>query len=295
MGGRCDSEGARFGAPIGRVPAKAIPGFIAEIARDFQNNRADAQSFASYFDSMDRERFVQILDRHEPVPKYEERPDFYSDFGSDKPFSLAGRGAGECGSGIFELIQSDLAAAAKAIEPFDILLPTCRSLLITRGIDSGDPDSVFRNFEEHFINTALIGEEFRPLLLRARSYIQGWKEALDTLGNEPAQLLESVKELFSTLDANLEFHPPRENASEAERTHKNDATLDLRGVKCPLNFAKAKLKLESLRIGDALQLLLDDGAPIQNVPASFRSAGQKVESITDTGAGYWKVMICKTK
>ena len=53
-------------------------------------------------------------------------------------------------------------------------------------------------------------------------------------------------------------------------------TVDLRGVKCPTNFVKAKLALEKVEVGHILEVLLDDGEPIRNVPASFAQQGQDV-------------------
>lgn len=52
--------------------------------------------------------------------------------------------------------------------------------------------------------------------------------------------------------------------------------LDLRGVICPYNFVKTKLKLDTLAIGSQLVVLLDDGEPIQNVPKSIMNEGHQV-------------------
>ena len=52
-----------------------------------------------------------------------------------------------------------------------------------------------------------------------------------------------------------------------------DAELDLRGVICPYNFVKTKLKLETMERGQILSVLLDDGDPIRNVPQSVRATG----------------------
>jgi len=149
----------------------------------------------------------------------------------------------------------------------------------------------------------LVDEEFRPLLLRVRSYVQGWKEALHTVDGEPARLLDRVKLLFSTLDANLQFHPPEKEAPvSGARTGSQSAPasavkheLNLRGVACPMNFVKAKLKLETINIGEVLEVVLDDGQPIQNVPASFRAEGQEIAGMSETGDGHWKVAVRKMK
>lgn len=51
------------------------------------------------------------------------------------------------------------------------------------------------------------------------------------------------------------------------------AELDLRGVICPYNFVKTKLKLEGMNHGEVLAVILDGGDPIQNVPQSIRNEG----------------------
>jgi TusA-related sulfurtransferase len=52
--------------------------------------------------------------------------------------------------------------------------------------------------------------------------------------------------------------------------------LDLRGVICPYNFVKTKLKLESLETGAQLRVLLDAGEPIRNVPQSIINEGHQI-------------------
>ncbi len=67
-------------------------------------------------------------------------------------------------------------------------------------------------------------------------------------------------------------------------------TLDLRGVVCPMNYVRAKLKLEQLADGEVLELILDEGEPIQNVPRSARDEGHKVELVERRGSSYLVVI-----
>ena len=59
-------------------------------------------------------------------------------------------------------------------------------------------------------------------------------------------------------------------------SHQSDVELDLRGVICPYNFVKTKLKLETMDEGQILSVLLDDGDPIRNVPRSVENEGHTV-------------------
>ncbi len=53
-------------------------------------------------------------------------------------------------------------------------------------------------------------------------------------------------------------------------------TLDLRGVACPMNFIKIKLALELFNEGDRVEVLLDDGEPVKNLPRSLKAEGHRL-------------------
>ncbi len=52
--------------------------------------------------------------------------------------------------------------------------------------------------------------------------------------------------------------------------------LDLRGVKCPLNWAHAKVRLEQMARGQTLELLLDDPRGARDIPAAAEAEGYLV-------------------
>ena len=56
--------------------------------------------------------------------------------------------------------------------------------------------------------------------------------------------------------------------------------LDLRGVACPMNFVKTRLKLDKMSTGELLEVLLDSGEPIESVTSSVISEGHLIESST---------------
>ncbi|MGC1309493.1 MAG: sulfurtransferase TusA family protein [Phormidesmis sp.] len=60
-----------------------------------------------------------------------------------------------------------------------------------------------------------------------------------------------------------------------------DEQLDLRGTPCPLNFVRTKLKLEKMAPGSLLEVWLDPGEPIEQVPDSLKMDGYGVEVIDD--------------
>ncbi len=82
--------------------------------------------------------------------------------------------------------------------------------------------------------------------------------------------------------------------TEKEETGRNlrvDAELDLRGVICPYNFVKTKLKLETMKAGQILAVILDDGDPIRNVPASVSHEGHTVLAQEPLAHSHHRVII----
>lgn len=60
-----------------------------------------------------------------------------------------------------------------------------------------------------------------------------------------------------------------------------DAQLDLRGTPCPLNFVRTKLRLEQMTPGTLLEVWLDPGEPIEQVPDSLAMAGYPIEAVEE--------------
>lgn len=73
---------------------------------------------------------------------------------------------------------------------------------------------------------------------------------------------------------------------------KISATLDLKGVACPMNFVKSKLKLEDMAAGEVLAIIIDDGEPIRNVPASLKEDGHKILEVKQVD-NHWHLLVEK--
>lgn len=72
-----------------------------------------------------------------------------------------------------------------------------------------------------------------------------------------------------------------------------DEFLDITDVVCPITFVKVKVALEELDDGQILQVRLNEGEPIQNVPRSLKDEGHKVLSVNDLGDGTFNLLVLK--
>jgi len=62
-----------------------------------------------------------------------------------------------------------------------------------------------------------------------------------------------------------------------------DRRLDITGEACPITFVHTKLVLEEMQEGEVLEVLLDEGEPVANVPRSVTADGHQVLSVEKMG------------
>ena len=102
---------------------------------------------------------------------------------------------------------------------------------------------------------------------------------------------KSVSSVKSVGQENTNENEQKTSAGEPEAISP-DVKKDFRGVMCPMNFVKTKIALTPMQSGQILEILLDDGAPIENVPGSVKNEGHTILS-TEKVENYWKVLIKK--
>jgi sulfite reductase (ferredoxin) len=72
---------------------------------------------------------------------------------------------------------------------------------------------------------------------------------------------------------------------------------DLRGVACPMNYVKTKLKLEMMDAGERLEVWLDAGEPIKNVPLSLKNDGHMLllQEPLEPAADHYRILVEKVE
>ena len=218
-------------------------------------------------------------------------------------------------------LQSDGKQATSKIEKLlhDIVFSENRMLLVTRGLDPRTDEDVYNGFEKEFIAAGIIPQKFKVLTDKARN-----NESLIEQKPLIDELADLLNDLYQNMDDSLQFKLPAEktpveqvaeektaeekapaeqvseekapaekaSAAEGTETIVPDVKKDFRGVMCPMNFVKTKIALTPMQSGQILEILLDDGAPIENVPGSVKNEGHTILS-TEKIENYWKVLIKK--
>ncbi len=213
----------------------------------------------------------------------------------------------------------------------DIVFSENRMLLVTRGLDPRTDDDVYNGFVKEFIEAGIIPQKFKVLTDKARNNesLLGDKALIDELAQLLNDLYQNMDDSLQfklpTEKANTDStdltdaeksnqsqaptgvpadlqsdgkQAGSENTNSADKSDGEanailpDVKKDFRGVMCPMNFVKTKIALTPMQSGQILEILLDDGAPIENVPGSVKGEGHTVLS-TEKIENYWKVLIRK--
>ena len=273
VGAKTREGDARLAKRVGTVPAKRIPDLLHEAASNGIIEDERLRNLTSLYGNIDENSLSE---------------DHFCDWGSDEVFSLAGRGPGECGAGVMDVIKLDIDEAKDTVKTipssdestYKAIVTAARALLYTVGIEPKKDREIFTAFAEHLILPGWVKPQTQQLLDDAHDWKMGDRNSINDVLPQTEELVNRVEVLFLSLDAGLKFKAkPFTQNSNVEASQNQSHVVNLRGVACPMNFVKAKLELEKLEIGDILEILLDDGEPVQNAPDSFAQQGQDILDI----------------
>ncbi len=294
-----------------KLPARNIPSAVSQLISVYQNDRLDNEQFYQFIERKGVDYLHSMLDKYATVPSYAEAPDKYSDWGSNSEF-IVKLGAGECAGGVVDIIEDFLTAGNREAYKADMLfeageyeksiewlnrsvLSIARGMLVPFGIDTEVEIEIIREFQDKIIDKCIVSDKVEPLFEDYGK--QDIKDRLSEYVHLAKVLAGESQEAYHQLDANFKFKKrevedrPQEVKKIMER--KIDEYLDLKGVACPYNFVKTKLKLEEMESGQTLQIIIDDGEPYKNVPRSVINEGHKILEEEKIEDNHYRIVIEK--
>jgi len=304
---------------IGEVSARDLPAFIQKSLQLFIQKANQYKNFKDYL-IQEGESVTQISDQFSPIPTMDEDKNYYFDWGKNELFSLSGRGGGECSAGLFDLIEvdaqniknekkknnelksdEDAGVLTKRMKNLSaIVFYSARMLLIARGVDGAKEEDVYKNFKKHFIATGLVDGSFENIIDAAKNNdsnkILESEEKIFALSERMQFLYDHMDNAFN-FDTKVDNIQSKENEEkphgESTQDQKISLSKDFRAVGCPMNFVKTKLALSQINKGELLEILLDDGPPIENVPRSVLEEGHAIVK-QEKDDNHWIVRIKKS-
>lgn len=178
LGGQWAENAGSYGLAMGSVPSKAVPGLVTALTDRFIKERQEGENFQSFIVRLGKKELRAFLEPFMQVPAYAERPDYYSDWGDVREFTIGDMGVGECAGEIvslfsIEILRADslafdaqLALEEKQFEKADQLayqamLFAARALVRTQYIDvTEQPDNIVHEFRTRYVDTKLFFDKY---------------------------------------------------------------------------------------------------------------------------------------
>lgn len=217
LGGKIGVPDTRLAKDTGiLLPARNIPAFVKEFVERIEAEIGDPAGLPDLMAERGPALAEEIKAKYVQVPPYADGREFYVDWGGTEEFSMQGLGPGECGAGVVDMIESDLADAAAALaragescaapEIQKALFFAARALLVVRGSDPKRPVEAFRDFMEKLIGPGIASAEYAGLNDVHESLEWNPNEATRREAHAYAtQFLQHVKELYGRMDPTFNF------------------------------------------------------------------------------------------
>jgi len=297
LGGSKDINDARLAKKIGVIPAKNIPDFLKIFLENLEGKIGDKKDLGDFLLSEGKEIAINVLKDFLYVPPYSENKSFFIDWGKTEEFSLANIGPGECGAGVIDIIESDLDEAKISLNKAEkenysaknikrSILLACRALLVVKGIEATAEEKIILYFKNNFIKEGIASDYYSklPEIFRSIDSKLAVEKRKDKFVYSKG-FLKHINKLYKNMDSSFNFPKVKQKTIE-----KHSHFLDLKGSPCPINYVKAKVFLEGLEPKTTLEIFLDEGEPIDNVPRSLKSDGFKILKVEKLN-GYYKVLV----
>lgn len=88
------------------------------------------------------------------------------------------------------------------------------------------------------------------------------------------------------------MNPVNPQSTDNPTFDRSSAHLDLRGTPCPINFVRTKLRLEQMSPGSVLEVWLDSGEPIEQVPDSLKMEGYQIKALEEK-QDFFSLLVCR--
>ena len=317
LGGHMVENASSYGLATGKIHGKYIPTFIEELTGKYTAERNEEESFTDYVARLGKAEIKQILSKYDKIPSYEEAPEFYVDTGDTKDYQLK-TGVGECAGEVVALVSMKLEEADRLIYEsglnleqgeyqdsaelaFDAMIRAADGLQTTVGLQYIDDAITVNEFRTHFFEPGNFFPGYGAHIFKVT------EEDASTFDHELAHRRVEEATLFVEESHNVygRMRIKQEEEEESRRKTRRSRparkprvvketkpveeiadSLDLKGVACPFNYVQAKIRLETMQLGQLLEVTIDDGEPFENVPKSLTNDGHEIVDTKKVGQHY---------
>jgi sulfite reductase (ferredoxin) len=324
LGGKVNGT-AKIGQMTVKLPAKAVSAAITHLIDVYRRDRKPGEGLPAFIDRVGKNPLKDELIPYTLVPPFADDPTFYYDWEGDEEFVLEDLGPGECAGGALEMIENGILEADQELyqakllidnhqyavsvnKSYRAVLAAAKALLVTEGLEPSTDAETFAEFDRRIAQKGVVPAIYGDLdkkvgdlgpkdttaesagekMAFAKGFVDACRAATDQMGKDLK--LSAVQEQASP-------SPVAKEATPSPVVPTGAPIYDLRGVACPLNYVKTKLKLEMMDAGEKLEVWLDKGEPIKNVPMSLKNDGHLVhlQEALEPEAAHYRILVEKVE
>jgi len=178
LGGQWQENAGSYGLAVGAVPAKRVPDVLEALTNRYVAERTEDDNFQTWVKNLGRQEIKNMLQPFMELPTFEEKPEFFTDWGDSRVYTIDDIGIGECAGEVVSLFSMEISRAEST--HFDALLAldegnyeladqraykamvlAARALTRTQFLDVGDDyDDIVNEFRTRFYDTELVFDKF---------------------------------------------------------------------------------------------------------------------------------------
>ncbi|ULA65673.1 MAG: Putative Sulfite reductase, contains SirA-like domain (Modular protein) [Nitrospira sp.] len=327
LGGQVDGT-PKIGQMTVKLPAKAVPAALSHLVEVYRRDRLPKENLSAFIARAGKSKLKDELIPYTIVPAYQDDPTFYYDWEGEAEFILEDLGPGECAGGALEMIENGILEADQELyqakllvenhqysvsvnKSYRAVLAAAKAMLVTEGLEPSTDAETFMEFDSRIAKKGVVPAQYRDLTKKVGDL--GPKDTTAESAREKMAFakgfVDACRAATDQMGKDLKLAPVQEPAVSAKETvvaapvapaapaPTGAPVYDLRGVACPMNYVKTKLKLEMMDAGEKLEVWLDAGEPIKNVPMSLKNDGHLVllQEALEPEAAHYRVLVEKVE
>jgi sulfite reductase (ferredoxin) len=178
LGGKWKENGGSYGLAIGSIPSKAIPQVVELITDRYVHQRQGAETFQDFCKRVGKKALKEMIAPLAAVPPHAENPDFYTDWGDPRAYSIGDMGMGECAGEIVSTVDFGFRDAESAAfesqlllesgeyekadhKAYEAMLTAAKTLVRIQLPDvPDDANTIVEEFRNRFVETKLFWDRF---------------------------------------------------------------------------------------------------------------------------------------
>ncbi|MCA9265078.1 MAG: nitrite/sulfite reductase, partial [Planctomycetales bacterium] len=226
LGGQWENNAGSYGLPIVAIPSKRVPEALERITKFYLQERQSTERFPAFMGRVGKAKVRAILDDlAQQAPEHDQDPDFFSDWGDPRQYSLGDIGKGECAGEVVTQYEFEMTAAERIVfdaqvqleskaaqeageSAYKAMIKAAKALVQLQydDVTEEDADEVVDEFKERFVDTTLFsdpfaGDKFANYLFAAHEQAGGslTEDAAHVLIEEAQLFIEAVHSCYNRL------------------------------------------------------------------------------------------------